>query len=240
MERAVRHTYRLELAYEGSAFWGYARQPGLRTVEGCIRSAITPLLPTHQRRLNLRVGGRTDRGVSAHGQVVSFCALHRLDLPSLSRALDEAALGELTALDVREVHHKFHAQFSARARHYTYILPDDETDAVLVDRLIGNLVGTRCFSAFARDTPPGKSTVRTLIRATARRTRHDDQPVIRFDFSGVAFLRRQVRIMVSTAIREAQAGAGEMRLVELAAGGDRRSTAPPAPPEHLTLVRITY
>lgn len=240
MEPAVRHTYRVELAYDGAAFWGYARQPGLRTVEGCIRSAITPLLPESQRRLNLRVGGRTDRGVSAHGQVISFCALDRLDLSSLARAIDAEAEGDLTTLDVREVHHKFHAQFSARARHYTYILPDEETDAAKVDRLLAPLTGTRCFSAFARDTPRGKSTVRTLLRATARRTRHEGQPAIRFDFSGVAFLRRQVRIMVSTAIREARDGADDRRLVELAAGGERRSTAPPAAPEHLTLVRISY
>ena len=134
----------------------------------------------------------------------------------------------------------FHAQFSAVARHYTYLLPDAETDVAKVDRLIAALVGRRCFSAFARDTPPGKSTIRTLLRATAHRIRHEGIETIRFDFSGAAFLRKQVRIMVSTAIREARANAPDDRLAELASAGDRSATAPPADPSGLYLVRITY
>ena len=235
-----RHTYRIVIAYEGAAFCGYAMQPGLKTVEGCLHDALEPLLPLHQHRLNLRVGGRTDRGVSAHGQVISFCALKRLDHDAIARAIDRVAQDELTALSVSEVGKSFHAQFSAVARHYTYLLPDGETDVRRVDRLIAALIGRRCFSAFARDTPPGKSTIRTLYRATARRVRHEGAETLRFDFSGAAFLRRQVRIMVATAIREAQRGAPDDRLVELAASGDRSATAPPADPHPLVLARITY
>ncbi len=237
---SARHTYRIVIAYDGAAFWGYAMQPGRKTVEGVLHQALDPLLLSHQRRLNLRVGGRTDRGVSAQGQVVSFSALCALDLDAITEAVDGVAQGELTALSTAEMGKSFHAQFSAVARHYTYLLEDGETNVARVDRLIACLVGRRCFSAFARDTPAGKSTVRTLYRATARRVRDAGREVIRFDFSGAAFLRRQVRIMVSTAIREAQRGAPDERLLELAAAGDRRATAPPADPHGLTLVRITY
>jgi tRNA pseudouridine(38-40) synthase len=237
---SARHTYCAVLAYDGTAFWGYSRQPGLKTVEGCLHDAIAPLLPPHQRRLNLRVGGRTDRGVSAHGQVVSFTALERIDFADLARAIDTAAPNELAALHVSEQNKSFHAQFSAVARHYTYLLPDEDTDVRKVDRLIAALIGRRDFTAFARDTPPDKSTLRTLFAATARRVRREDTEMIRFDFSGAAFLRRQVRIMVSTAIREARAGAPDDRLLEIAASLDRLASAPPCDPSGLTLVRITY
>jgi tRNA pseudouridine(38-40) synthase len=215
-------------------------QPGRKTVEGCLRDALVPLLPPQQRRLNLRVAGRTDRGVSAHGQVVSFSAMEKIALAAIERSVDAIAPNELAALEVSEMGKSFHAQFSAIARHYTYLLPDEETDVRKVDRLIGALIGKRDFSAFARDTPKGKTTTRTLLRASARRIREEERELIRFDFSGVAFLRRQVRIMVSTAIREARAGAPDDRLVELAESRDRFQTAPPADPAGLTLVRITY
>jgi tRNA pseudouridine38-40 synthase len=240
MEPIDRHTYRLELAYDGASFWGYAAQPGLPTVEGALRTAILPLLPQKQRHLDIRVGGRTDRGVHAVGQVISFCALASIDARTLATSIEAEGGGAIAVLGVRDVHHKFHAQFSAIARHYTYILPDGDTDAARVDRLLAELVGSRCFSAFARDTPPGKSTIRTLHRATARRVRYEDTDALRFDFTGAAFLRHQVRIMVSTAVREARAMAPAQRLVELAILGDRRATAPAAPAEHLTLVRISY
>src|SRR5687768_15398718 len=114
-------------------------QPDKKTVEGCLRAAIAPLLPSHQRRLNLRVGGRTDRGVSAHAQVISFCALRRIDPEVLIDAIDRIAPDELAALEVSEMGKSFHAQFSAVARHYTYLLPDAETDVAKVDRLIAAL-----------------------------------------------------------------------------------------------------
>jgi tRNA pseudouridine(38-40) synthase len=112
-----------------------------------------------------------------------------------------------------------------------------EHDAALLDELLRNLRGRRCFSAFARDTPPGQTTVRHLLDASARR---DTLDVIRFDFVASGFLRKQVRVMVATALREASQGAAGDRLAELAASGQRRATARPADPGGLYLAGIDY
>ncbi|MCK6552057.1 tRNA pseudouridine(38-40) synthase TruA, partial [Myxococcota bacterium] len=152
-----RHTYRVELGYDGRAFAGFARQPGQGTVEGTLAAALAPLVPELE---GVSVGGRTDRGVSATHQVVSFWSRRALDVRAIHDAL--APLDGVVVHDVRAVDRWFHAQYSARARRYVYEHPADGLDARAVDRLLRPLVGTRCFSAFARDTPPGKTTVRRM------------------------------------------------------------------------------
>ena len=230
-------TYRLELAYDGAAFAGYARQPGLVTVEACLLEAAGRVAGEAPR---IVVAGRTDRGVSATGQVISFRAPRPLDLQALVASIDAVHPG-LTTTDARVVPRWFHAQFSAQARHYVYFAPDPGPElADRVDRLLGALLGRRCFSAFARDTPPGKTTERTLLRASARRVMHEGRLALRIDLMADAFLRKQVRVLVTTALREAAADAPEDALVTLAATGDRRRAAFPAPAEGLTLARVLY
>lgn len=227
------------VAYDGRAFAGFARQPDRRTVEGTLRAALEPVVPDMTA---FAVAGRTDRGASASGQVISFRTRTRGVRSNLMRAIDEAAPGEIACLEVQPVPRGFHAKFSAVSRTYVYLARDlaPRMEIDRVDRLVGALAGTRCFSAFARDTPPGARTVRTLLRARARAMRVQGNDAVRFDFTATSFLRRQVRIMVSTSLREALAGADDARLVDLAATGDRTQTAPAADPTGLVLVHVGY
>ncbi len=235
-----RFSYRVEIAYRGSAFWGFARQPAQITVESRLREAIGSLLGTPP---SIAVGGRTDRGVHALGQVISFRTRRSLPLQGISEAIDAVAPSALWALDTREVPRRFHARFSAQARRYMYLYeprPDERVDVPLLDRLLRGLIGRRCFSAFARDTQAGKSTSRRMISATARPVLDDGHPKIRMDFAADGFLRKQIRVTVATALREMREGAPDDRLAELAATQDRRATAPPADPDGLYLARIIY
>lgn len=233
-----RYTYRLEVAYDGTVFAGFTPVPGERTVWSALRDALVPVVPAFGR---MAAAGRTDRGVSALGQVVSFISHEKVEPEVIMRAVDDAAPGALAAMDVRLVADSFHAQYTATSRRYVYLWPDDGTaDVARIDRMLCALTGRRCFSAFARDTPWGKKTVKTLLEARARAFDGPGGTWLRFDFAGDAFLRRQVRVMVATALREAAAGAPDDRLVELAAAQDRRATAFPAPAEGLFLVRVGY
>lgn len=229
-------TYRLTLAYDGTAFAGYARQPDARTVEGTLRAALSAFHPKAWA-----VGGRTDRGVSAQGQVVSLRTAEPVAPVDLIRAVDAGAPGLVCCTHAEEVPRRFHAAFAAKTRRYAYLLPDeDQLDVERLDALVRALSGRRCFSAFARDTRPGQQTERRLLEAGVRRAHEGARRVLEFHFLADGFLRRQVRVMVSTAVRECLAGAPEDRLVELAASGDRRATAWPAAPEPLRLVSIGY
>lgn len=235
--RSAQQTYRATIAYEGRAFGGYARQPDLDTVEAALLEALASVAPAPP---TIAVAGRTDRGVSATGQVVSFRATGGLEV-MIQEAIDRVRPGALTCLEIRQVERRFHAQYSARARRYVYLHPPSPgLDVPRLDRMLGALQGRRCFGAFARDTPAGQSTVRSLLEARAREVQVDGQPMIRFDLLADAFLRRMVRVLVATAIREANAGSPDQALVELAAAGDRRATALPAPAEGLTLARVIY
>ncbi|MCC7386937.1 MAG: tRNA pseudouridine synthase A [Deltaproteobacteria bacterium] len=230
-----RFTYRVQLAYRGSAFAGFARQPGQITVEGVVVAALSPLIPELQ---GVSVGGRTDRGVHAIGQVISFWSRRPLETEAIEAALDRAQPGDLSASDVRLVPRRFHAQHSAQLRRYAYFYEDSgRLDAALLDRLVGALSGRRSFHAFARDTSAGASCVRRLYQACAVRI---DPRTIRFDFGAEGFLRRQVRVMVATALREAQHGADDEALLRLAEQGDRRATAAPADPDGLYLTYVGY
>jgi len=233
-----RRTYRAEIAYDGGAFGGYQRQPGLRTVESTLIDALSPLagpLPA------IPAGARTDRGVHATAQVVSFWSRFALDLAALREAIDRAVPEALVACDLRAVPRWFHARASAVSRRYVYLLDEGGVlDAQRIDRMLLPLIGRRCFGAFARDLPAGARTVTTLADARARRTCHLGREVLRFDFAAASFLRRQVRVMVATAARECERGAPENVLLDLALSGDRSATAPPAPPGGLYLVRVGY
>src|SRR5689334_19445803 len=143
-----RHTYRIEIAYRGFGFVGFKRQVGERTVESQLVAALAPLVPDLPK---LAAGGRTDKGVSATGQVISFWSRPRLALDRIAQAIDEAAPGEIFALDVREVSRSFHAQFSAKSRRYLFVWPGDADLAPAIDRMLCVLIGRRSFHAFARD-----------------------------------------------------------------------------------------
>jgi len=232
-------TIRIEIAYDGTEFWGFARQPDRETVESVLRARIEPLVPDLRR---FAVGGRTDRGVNAVGQVVSFKTRRRLDLEALVHALNPPGEGRLIVRDVRRVQNRFDAQNSARGRRYAYFWPQPEDFPLQprLQRLLLPLVGRHDFFAFARDTPRGAPTTKRLVEASVRMAAIDEQPALRFDLAAEGFLRRQVRVLVATALREARANAPEARLFELLRARERIDTAKPAPPEGLFLVKIVY
>jgi tRNA pseudouridine38-40 synthase len=231
----MRRTYRATIAYDGSRFCGYALQRGQRTVESVLVEALRPLVPELPR---LPCGGRTDRGVHATGQVVSFYAREALCLEAVAAAIDGAMPDALALRALSEVPRRFHAGFSAKSRRYVYFCDDGGAeDAARLDAMVRELVGLRCFSAFARSTPPGANTVKRLLSAAVRREGPDR---LRFDFEASGFLRRQVRVMVATALCEAASRAPPDALLRLAERGDRRATAAPAEPGGLYLAAVVY
>lgn len=234
-----RFTYRVQVAYDGAAFKSFAHVPGEFTVWTTVREALIKVVPGFSK---LAAAGRTDKNVHAVGQIFSFIARDSVEIDTIYDALDRAAPNVLAAVDVRRVSDSFHAQFSATYRRYLYLFPDDEQtiDAARVDRLLCPLVGKRDFNAYARETPADKKTIKTLFDARARRYFDGERNYLRFDFAGDAFLRRQVRVMVATAVREARDNRGDNILLELAETNDRRETALPAPGDGLYLVKVGY
>jgi tRNA pseudouridine38-40 synthase len=109
-------TLKLTLEYDGTGFHGWARQPGLRTIEGVVRDAVTAVFP---RWKGLAVAGRTDAGVHATGQVASLDAEGGPPAARVSEALNAALPDDVSVLETSEASAGFHALLCAGA----YVLP---------------------------------------------------------------------------------------------------------------------
>jgi tRNA pseudouridine38-40 synthase len=226
--KIMRCTYRVELAYDGSGFHGFRRLAGRRTVESVLLDSLARLLPEVS---SLAVGGQTDSGVHALGQVVSFYG-RVVELPALFLELSRAAPSELTLLGVSRVERRFHARSCARSRCYRYRLPA-ELDLELLQAMLERLSEAPSLDAFARDTDGrGAKLERAVVVQKGGASF--------IEVSAARFLRRQIRVMAATALRSLERREHEDALLRLALLGDRSATAAPAPAGDLALVNIAY
>jgi tRNA pseudouridine38-40 synthase len=242
---------RLDLAYDGTDFRGWARQRDrhVRTVEGVITEALGKLLGSEPK---LSVAGRTDAGVHAEGQVASFEIDRELDLDRVQRSLNGMLGPEVAARLVRWAPGDFNARFSATGREYRYRIDTGEVPDPFVARYVwqrpgvlsvspmrtaaSGLVGEQDFTSFCRLPAPPGPTVRNLRRLSvaARGTGVE----IRAEAN--AFLHQMVRSLVGTlvAVGEGRMPADSMDAV--LAARDRSAAWQIAPPHGLSLVRVRY
>ena len=146
--------WRLTIAYHGATFSGFAWQKAapLPTVEGCLQEALRPLLDG-KSELRLSCAGRTDAGVSALGQLVSFHSSPQLGEAELAKAIAEAAprAGALRLVRARRMAPGYHATYSTAWRHYAYLLPPPPNatraavaaEVAALDKLLRPLAGAR-------------------------------------------------------------------------------------------------
>jgi tRNA pseudouridine38-40 synthase len=251
-----RRFYAVELSYEGGRFRGFQRQPGLPTVQAALEDALSAA----GIRARLAVAARTDAGVHALSQVVSFSARADLDPDALRCVLNAALPDGLVALAVRRAHGRFHARADAASRTYVYLvgapvpecargyawsLPDERAfpglgdpriDPDLLRAALAHAVGTQDFRAFAR---PGeqRSSVRTLIRADV--VSAGWAPLHAIVFEGRGFLRAMVRNLVGTAVASSLGLQRADAIRELLAARARYRGVR-APGWGLTLARVRY
>lgn len=241
---------KLTIAYLGTPYHGWQRQPSQRTIQGEIENAVTAV--TGGLGVAVTGAGRTDAGVHARGQVA------HLDLPgsfppeALRRALNARLPETIRIMAAVPVPPRFHARFSARGKRYAYRigwgpvpLPwreqrtarmPEPADRDALERCLQALVGRHDMASFSVPDPAQGPTVKAIFAARASWGR----TTLQMDFFGSGFLRYQVRRMVG-ALLEVGAGvrsaADFMRLVEIPTPG---APLPTAPPRGLTLERVFY
>jgi tRNA pseudouridine38-40 synthase len=202
--------------------------------------------------IKLTAAGRTDAGVHATGQVVSFPAHDAFPIDKLSIALNSELPPDLSARDAARAGPQFSARHSALERHYTYaVLARRDPSAVLrrfahheyrpldLERMragAAHLLGEHDFVSFCGVLPERGGTVRTLSALDLER----DGEIVIFDVRGASFLHRMVRIIVGTLL---DVGAGRREPEDVAAmlaARDRRSAGTTAPPQGLVLAGVEY
>jgi len=223
----------LRVAYDGTAFYGFQRQPDVRTVEGELLRVLTRLsIIKDAESSDFKGASRTDRGVSAIFNVVSFVPGERPDL-ARPEVLNHH-LRDVWVLGVAEVPDDFHLRFWARSKTYRYYLVNEGFDRGKMEECARLFVGERDFSAFAK-LEPGKDPVREVTRVGIE----ERQGYYVVEIEGRSFLWEMARRMVN-AIRFCGLGLMEPGDVEKMLNGDCTKKVPPAPPEGLILWHIDY
>jgi tRNA pseudouridine38-40 synthase len=254
---AARTRYRIDLAYDGAPFAGFARQRDQTTVQGELEAVCGRVF---DQPVDLSCAGRTDRGVHAVAQVVHLdvdlsvprAARAVEDLVGLQARLDQQVGRAITIWQVRAVPADFHARFSATARRYRYRLVDapaadpirrhdrwqvGEALSLTAMRAAARvLIGEHDFASFCRRAPGG-TTVRRLDRLSiSRPTRGRVDAVL----DGPAFCHQQVRSIIGCLVEVGRGRRAPEWVIDVLAARDRQAAARVAPPHGLTLEQVRY
>jgi tRNA pseudouridine38-40 synthase len=248
---------RLVVAYDGTAFRGFAAQRDTRTVEGVLTGALEKVLRAPIEDLNLACAGRTDSGVHAWGQVVSIDAPQDADPRGVRRAVNRMLASEIVVRSVDWMPGDFDARRSARWRTYRYTIlnaptPDpflaryawwipEPLDLSLLRLAADPFIGEHDFAAFCRKGPPGSSTIRVVHSSRWLESNVADRSdVLVYEVTASAFCWQMVRSIVGTIV---EAGSGRRHpgdLLRVLRGGDRAAAGRVAPPEGLCLWAVGY
>ncbi len=243
--------YQVIIAYDGTAFQGFQRQKGARTVQGELETALAQLQWPGDKLLS---AGRTDTGAHASGQVVAFDLDWAHSAEELGRAMNALLPGDVAVRSVKEAAEGFHPRYKARRRRYQYHLycQQDrhplkdryawrvwpEADLTVLCQAAGVLVGQHDFAAFGNPPRPGGSTTRTVYQACWKQ---EDGGLL-FEVTANAFLYHMVRRMVFLQVLAAQGRLELSDFSKLLGGPAAAGLQNPglAPARGLVLVEVTY
>ncbi|MBV9357874.1 MAG: tRNA pseudouridine(38-40) synthase TruA [Chloroflexi bacterium] len=246
---------RLTLGYRGDAFAGWARQSpttthGLDTVQDVLEHALTDVLgqPT-----TCTAAGRTDAGVHAEGQVVSFATSSTIPPDGLRRVLTGRLPDDVWVVDAADALPGFDARRDARRRWYRYaIWRGDNPPAIwrgralpfvgqfdlgAVRRAARLLLGQHDLTSLAAAGSVMASPRRTIFAADWLEL---GPRLVQFEVCADGFLKRMVRTIVGSLLRVGEGAWTVQRFAAAMAAHDRRAAGPTAPALGLTLTRVEY
>jgi tRNA pseudouridine38-40 synthase len=249
---------RLTIAYDGTDFHGWQRQPQSLTIQEALETRIAKITGS---RVTLYGSGRTDAGVHAAGQVANFKTECPIPCPSLVKALNDILPDAIRVRNAEDVPPEFHARHSAKVKIYRYRVLQAAICPPFLARYVYHhpypldvrriaqaaklLEGEHDFTSFAGSDPALRekrqnrdSNVRQIFlsRISARK----ELRMIGYEIRGSGFLHHMVRNIVGTLL---EVGAGKIfpedipRILEVR---DRGKAGPTAPASGLWLVRVEY
>jgi tRNA pseudouridine38-40 synthase len=240
---------RLDLEYDGTDYAGWAKQPGLETIEGTLEGVIGRIL---QEEVRLTVAGRTDAGVHARGQVANFQTESSIETGKLAWSAN-SMFGEAIAISgCVEVPPEFDARHDAQTRTYAYtVLNRDynspfrsrfayhfggKIDIELLREAASMIRGNHDFTAFT----PTESEHSYFQRFISRSGWQVDGDMLIYWVQSKSFMRNMVRALVGTMLEIGRGQRTLDNLAKLLEGAERSEAGETAPPTGLCLERIEY
>jgi len=251
---------RLVIAYDGTDYHGWQRQPGVATVQEILETRIAKIVG---KPVQIYGSGRTDAGVHAAGQVANFQTACRIPCKSLRIALNNLLPPSVRVRRAQEVHGEFHARYDAHSKTYRYRILQSPVCPPFLWRFVHHypyalnrpqmakaarrFEGEHDFTSFAgadhgtsggRNAEQEVSNVRRIF--ASRLVERRDLSLLVYEVSGSGFLHHMVRNIVGTLI---EVGTGKLSpddLVPILAARDRGRAGPTAPARGLCLVKVEY
>jgi tRNA pseudouridine38-40 synthase len=240
---------KLVLGYDGTDFAGWQTQPGFRTVQETLETALA-VLTGQTTRVN--ASGRTDAGVHAVGQVVNFYSGTHLEPKTLVRAINAHLPPDVVVREAADVPQAFDANRDARRKLYRYIIHDGPVpdlflrryawhsrhrlDVAGMRRAAEPLSGRHDFHSFETGWPNRMSSVRTITHLAVNRA----GDYVWLDVEADGFLYNMVRAIAGTLINVGRGYWPAEHVAAILRAEDRTQAGPTAPPQGLFLMRVSY
>jgi tRNA pseudouridine38-40 synthase len=246
-------TFKLTLAYDGTEFAGWQRQPAERTVQGDLEAAVERITGARSKCV---ASGRTDAGVHALGQVVSFQSETKLPADVLTKALNAELPEDMLVFEVAEAPPGFHALRDAVRKRYRYVIQDgrlpdlfdrkyvwhvyQRLDEAAMKQAAEALVGTHDFASYETAGSPRLTTVRTIYDLVVERRPAEltDRVIIEVEADG--FLYNMVRNIAGTLVAVGKGKEPIAWPADVLQLRDRTAAGMTAPARGLFLVGVAY
>lgn len=240
---------KLTVAYDGTNYYGWQRQKDLVTVQQVLEDRLSKIF---DEPLSTAASGRTDTGVHALGQVVSFSTSGRIPVENIVKAARTVLPSDIAVLRAEQADSDFHARFCAKAKEYVYKivqtdlpdpflvnyawLLDKKIDEKLMQQAASLIIGEHDFSSFRASGSTPTQPVRTISSAKWKR---EGNKLI-FSIKGNGFLYHMVRNLVGSFV---DVGTGKITVEDfgkILLAKDRNLAGKTAPPQGLYLAEVFY
>jgi len=240
---------KLVVEYDGTDFSGFQRIPGRRTIQGEIEKAIRRVM---KEDIRIAAAGRTDAGVHALGQVVSFETACAIPMDRVAIALNSILPADISVRSAAKAPPEFHARYSALSRTYRYTILNSESPCAMLRRYAlwvrrrldenamrcaaQSLVGTHDFASFCMKESDDEITVRELRRAEVCRV----GDLVSVTLKASSFLWSMARIIVGTLIQVGEGRLKPSEIAEILTARDRRRAGKTSASAGLCLMHVEY